>query len=135
MPAPLVKGTVAMSGMVGVAKALKNREKKYFKALSDGIKLAGLFVQRESMLIVPVDTGHLKGSADTKHTGEGLSTVVSVSYSAIYAVFVHENLDASHQPGKESKFLESVIRDKREEIIGIVFKTAERAIKQGNLKV
>lgn len=34
--------------------------------LQQGLVMAGLFLQRESQMIVPVDTGNLKGSAFTK---------------------------------------------------------------------
>ena len=36
------------------------------KNLSQSLLMAGLYLQRESMLLVPVDTGNLKGSAFTR---------------------------------------------------------------------
>lgn len=35
-------------------------------SLLKGLLVGGLFLQRESQKLVPVDTGHLKGSADTR---------------------------------------------------------------------
>ena len=85
------------------------------------LMMAGLFVQRESMKIVPVDTGNLKGTASTRNVGGiGWATDIVVAYSAEYAVMVHENLTARHKPGKRAKFLESIIREKRKEILAIV---------------
>lgn len=67
------------------------------KGLATGIKKASVFLQRESMKIVPVDYGNLRASAFTRMEGEGTAKVVgTVGYTAAYAVYVHENLDAAH---------------------------------------
>lgn|SRR3990167_1107320 len=55
-----------------------------------GLKLAGLRLQKESQGLVPVDLGPLKASAYTRATGTGLRTVVYVGYTALYALHVHE---------------------------------------------
>jgi hypothetical protein len=60
--------------------------------LSRGLRLAGLALQAESQLIVPVEFGNLKASAFTRAQGAGGDTVVSVGYTALYALFVHENV-------------------------------------------
>lgn len=56
-----------------------------------GLKLAGLFLQRESQKLVPVDTGNLKASAFTRASGIGFKAKVTVGYTAAYAIYVHEN--------------------------------------------
>lgn len=58
-----------------------------------GLKDAGLFLQRESQKIVPVQLGNLKNSAFTRRVEPGH---VVVGYTANYAVYVHENLEAAH---------------------------------------
>lgn len=59
---------------------------------------AGHKVMRESLKIVPVDYGILKASWFVRDEGgvEDGKIIVTAGYSAKYAVFVHENLDARH---------------------------------------
>jgi hypothetical protein len=73
-----------------------------------GMLQAGLFLQRESMEVVPVLTGNLRGSAFTRQEEDGM--VVIVGYTANYAIYVHENLEAHHKPGKTAKYLEGPMR-------------------------
>jgi hypothetical protein len=48
---------------------------------------------------------------------------VIVGYTAEYAVYVHENMEARHAPGKQAKYLEQPFREKRGEIASIVRRT------------
>ncbi|GAG45176.1 unnamed protein product, partial [marine sediment metagenome] len=47
---------------------------------------------------------------------------ILVSYSTDYAVYVHENLNARHKPGKSAKYLEKPAREKKSELIKIIRK-------------
>jgi hypothetical protein len=109
-------------------------------AFSAGVKAAGLYIQAESMKRVPVEYGNLIGSAGTRAEGSGFSTVVYVYYGTDYAIWVHENLEmalkgqprpsglGNYWDGTEgagrSKYLESVYRDKKEEIERVAGKAA-----------
>lgn len=76
---------------------IRARIQKKVAQFTEGLKQAGLYIQAKSMEIVPVDYGILKGSAFTRVEGENTSKVrVVVGYTAKYAVYVHENLDAAH---------------------------------------
>ena len=88
--------------------------------LGTGLKKAGLYLQRASQKIVPVDFGHLRGSADTRPTGIPIITEVEVLYTASYAIQVHENLTARHNPGQFAKFLETPAREEQPELIRII---------------
>ncbi len=70
----------------------------------------GLEALAFSQLIVPVDTGALKGSGFVElpkvRGGEILVTVGYGGPAAPYAWDVHENLDMKHDAGEEPKFLE-----------------------------
>lgn len=63
-----------------------------------GLMQAGRTVQRASMEIVPVDYGNLKASAFTagQFSTDKNTIIVTVGYTANYAIYVHENLDALH---------------------------------------
>lgn len=114
---------IRITGMSNILSNLKKASKGYGAKVEAGLKNAGLFVQGESQRIVPVDTANLKGGAFTRNVGgKGFKTDVVVGYVADYAVYVHENLDASHKPGKRAKYLESVVREKRSEIFRIIAK-------------
>lgn len=115
-----------MSTVQGL-KALEVATKKYGRAAKAGLRAglynAGLFLQRESQMIVPIDTGDLRRSANTRPDGDD----VVVSYGTDYGIYVHEDLEAQHKPGKEAKFLEKPLREKRGRIAEIVRDSVRRA--------
>ncbi len=91
---------------------MKSRSAQAIRKLSIGLYRAGLHLRRASQKIVPVKLGNLKNSAFTS-PAEVVGTRVSVrvGYTANYALYVHENLDARHKPGKQAKFLEGPMRE------------------------
>lgn len=116
-----------MTGMSKVLGRLKASKSSVATGAQRGLKKAGLFLQRESQLIVPVDKNNLKPGAFTRNIGgSGFDTDVIVGYVADYAVYVHEDLQAKHKPGKQAKFLEEPARTKRGEIIKIIKEEARK---------
>lgn len=101
-------------------KIVRKIAKGHGRGCEVGIKRAALFVQRESQKIVPIDTGHLRGSAGTRSEGSGWDTKAWVFYTANYAIYVHENLTAAHAPGKQAKYLTSILDSKKVEIMTII---------------
>lgn len=82
---------------------------------------AGLFLQGKSQAVVPIQFGILKNSAFTRRVkGFGFDTDVVVGYTASYAVYVHENEEARHAPGKIAKYLEVPAREERLNILRIL---------------
>jgi hypothetical protein len=89
----------------GLKQALARAIQKKKQGLVRGLVLAGKLVQRESMAIVPVDYGNLKASAFTRLDKENTNRPeVVVGYTANYAVYVHENLDAAHGAAFNAKY-------------------------------
>ena len=114
---------VHITGMDNIFRNLKKANIKIGKGLSKGLKRGGLLIQRESMRIVPVDLNNLRPSASTDNIGgEGFATDIVVHYGAgaNYAVYVHEDLEARHKPGKSAKYLEKPAREKRREVLNII---------------
>ena len=112
-----------MARVTGLKEVLKNVEKvkgATAKGVERGLVKAGLFLQRASQELVPIDTGALRNSAFTRKEGAGFKTKVSVGYTQNYAIYVHENLDAHHGPGKVAKFLETPAREHRDDMLAIV---------------
>ena len=122
-----------IKGMRGILERKHKEDARIVQAWIRGLKKAGLLLQRESMKLVPVDHGVLRGSAFTRVTGSGSKTDVQVGYTASYAIYVHENLDAAHGkqfnakyrkeissgqmrsrgPNQSAKFLEKPYKDPR----------------------
>jgi len=110
-----------MSGMSNVLNNLRKSKVVIGQHTENGLKKAGLFLQRKSQEVVPVDSSNLKGGAGTRNIGgAGFLADIIVFYLAIYAVFVHEDLDARHNPGQKAKFLEGPARENSKELLEIV---------------
>ena len=116
----VLSSSVKLQGFDKFRRSLKKVESKYEKRFADALKVMGLFVQRESQQIVPIDTANLKRSAFTRSSGRGFKVEVRVGYTAEYAIYVHENLEANHPVG-ENKFLEKILRVKRSEMMAVFF--------------
>jgi len=141
---PIMNNITGLNQVLGnLNRANKLIESRFRK----GIIAAGLYLQRKSQEIVPVEEGNLKNTAFTRASGVGLFTSVIVGYTAEYAVFVHEDLTAAHgkkynekhalqiaakhktKDGKpfktrgenqQAKFLERPARKNREVILGMI---------------
>lgn len=87
--------TSFVTGAPAILQNIKLYKKQLAVGVSRGLFKAGLALQRESQRIVPVDTGALKASAFTSAKGSGFGTVVTVGYTADYALNVHERVEMS----------------------------------------
>jgi hypothetical protein len=125
----------SVSGLTEVIARLREAQKKTGEGIARGLKKAGLMLQRESQLRVPVNFGNLKASAFTRAQGEGYSTVVIVGYTAAYALYVHESVGMKLQglprpkgrghywdpQGKEqAKFLEEPARSMAKQLRQVI---------------
>jgi len=120
---------IVIAGVSKVLRNLKKVKKVTGSAVERGLVEGAQFLQRESMLIVPIDTSILKNSCRVvKAKGSGFTADIVVSYKTDYAVFVHENLTARHKEGKRAKYLEEPARTHRSRIIKIVNEEARRRI-------
>jgi len=117
-----IKGNGAsVSGVAAVTEALRKKFRSHGRGFARGMKMAGLLIQRASQLIVPIDTAALKNSAFTRNVGgKEFKVEIIVGYTVIYAIYVHEDMNAKHSSGKEAKFLEKPFRENRKAIIKIV---------------
>jgi len=138
---------------IGLKRVLANMQKAKVKTelgLRAGLLAGALYVQRESQLRVPVDTGNLKGSAFTRFDPIGGKPSYIIGYTAAYAVYVHESLGMklAGEPRKPRyiagdkvggkgrywdpqgragpKFLENVVREDKDKIREIVVRWVKR---------
>jgi hypothetical protein len=133
---PTVQGTMQ------VIRNMKRKDEQFARDVARGLKKGGLYLQRTSQKLVPVEFGVLKNSAFTRAFGSGFQTVVVVGYTAAYAGQVHERVamklkgrprrpSPPHRgrywdplPRATAKFLEKPVRDDKEKISKIVRDTA-----------
>lgn len=86
-----------IQNITAVQQRLQREKNVRLQKLTLGLKEAGLYLLRASLKIVPVDYGNLKASGFTRCEAENTTAPeVIVGYTALYAVFVHEDLEAKH---------------------------------------
>lgn len=80
-----------------VKRSLRTAGARKLAGLTMGMKKAMLYIQAESMKVVPVDYGPLRASVFTRSENDNTPNVrVVTGYTAAYAVYVHENAEALH---------------------------------------
>lgn len=92
-------GQSVLLARLGELKSLPNEGERqlYREALA---------IFRRSQRLVPVDKGFLKSSGVIEGPRNGEVLIGYGGPAASYALFVHEDLEARHKPGKSAKFLE-----------------------------
>jgi len=107
-----------MPSVIGLA-AFNARLLNFIRALPDEVERA-LQAEAEEVLKVaksrtPVKTGALRASGVLQEPVKaGFMTAQPITFgdpTPYYAIFVHENLEARHPNGGQSKFLESAVMD------------------------
>lgn len=136
--------TVKLKGLDKVLSNLNVQIKKTKGATMAGLWDAGLQIQGAAQKRVPIDLGNLRGSAYTRAAGGKMArlqkapdssiasdpsgavaeSTVEIGFTAYYAAFVHENLEARHTVG-EAKFLEHAITDNQAAILEIIKRRAQ----------
>jgi hypothetical protein len=110
-----------ISGVNTVINNLRRSRRVLGDRVSVGLRKGALFLQRKSQEIVPVDLNNLRPSAFTRNVGgKGFQTDMVVGYTADYAVYVHEDLEAKHKPGKKAKYLEGPAMEFKDDIIKVI---------------
>lgn len=115
--------SIKVIGKDKLTKALKKKADEKRGKLQKATRKAAEHLLKASLKITPKDTGNLRKSGKVKSTKQGYSPVVSVVFSAPYAVYVHEMPNRGTNwttPGTGSKFLEKAERTERQEIKKII---------------
>jgi len=112
-----------VQGVKGLTIDLKAHKEKSALKLTGALMKGGLFLQRKSQNLVPIDTNVLRASAETQIVkADGLDIEVTMGYGTDYGIYVHENLEMRHKPGKSAKFVEIPLRLRREELKAVIRK-------------
>jgi hypothetical protein len=115
---------ITITGMPQVLVKMRRATKKLGKKFQRGASKAALFLERKATEVVPVDLDTLRPGVATRNVGgSGFKADVIVTYGPNeYAVYVHEDMNAKHKPGKTAKFLEQPALDNKNELFKIVAK-------------
>lgn len=82
--------SLKVKGLNEVVSGMGNFRLASASGVENGLKKAGLQLLRDANELVPVEFGNLKQSGFVRSTGSGFGTVVTVGYTANYAIYVHE---------------------------------------------
>ena len=89
---------------------LKSRPTVATKALAGALHTEAQTIREQSMRIVPVDVGTLRGSAHvTEPETKGTTVSVDIGYggaASAYALVQHERTDYAHSGNQQAKYLE-----------------------------
>lgn len=94
--------SIYITGIRVMVAEMKKAEKRLERAAEQGCYAGAEILRNESLRIVPVQTGFLRGSAFKPRNigGRGFKCDIVVGYTANYAAFVHEIPNPPHAHGK-----------------------------------
>jgi len=105
-----------ISGIPNLLKNLKTSANVVNKNIEKGLARASYFLYRRSQDLVPVQLGNLKGSGYWRRSvahSKNATAIFSIGYTAAYAVYVHENLEAAHGRAYNVKHADNIRNPKR----------------------
>lgn len=117
-----MKTKVTFTGVKDLTRRMGAQKRTTVISASRGIIRAQLLVRNSSVKMTPIDTGNLRSSVTTPSPTISKGKVSGmISYTASYAAFVHENLEANFRaPGTGPKFLERALQQNRDRVLRII---------------
>jgi hypothetical protein len=108
---------IELVGAKELAEILAVAGAKAIPALKQALNEEGQIAFRNSQRIVPVDTGTLRRSGvllPAKENGTSVEVVMGYGGAAsAYALRQHENLNYRHREGKQAKYLEEPVMQRK----------------------
>lgn len=100
---------ISVTGVQRTLQAQRGMVAKDAKNIAISLSTCAQVLLKASQKLVPVDTGALKASGKVDTTGNGFAAVATVSYDGPYAIFVHEKLEAYHEPPTQARYLADAV--------------------------
>lgn len=126
-------GTVTLGGssgrIQGIEQALRyvrNVTARHEQIAEQMIVAEALKIFNESQFLCPIDKGLLRASGDIVVKGKGFKTVVYIIYGMYYAIYVHEDPIAHHDPPTSWKYVEIPMRKYGPGVVGRIRKEFQR---------
>ena len=98
-------------GMDRLLANLQRIEREINVEVKKAVEESCLDLQGKAQERAPLDTGDLRGSANTKITTTARRIKGEVGFNEPYALEQHENLQYSHPQGGEAKYLENPFKE------------------------
>ncbi len=121
--------SMQVTGVSETLRGMRQLVKKDSIKVSDGLKKAAQMVLDKSQKYVPVDTSALKATGRIESNEKaGLAAEATVSYGSElvrYALWVHENTEAAHNPPTCARFLTRAVRELRGSITNMMKRQIE----------
>lgn len=102
-------------------KTNKNLAPTIRKAGMRGVAIAAEHVLGEALKIVPIEEHILEESGTVTTDPDDLKA--AIVFTAPYAVPVHEDMNARHDPGRQAKYLEAPFNAEKDTVNGIIART------------
>ena len=123
---------MVISKTIGVEdnlRAFNAYRREIGRGVERAVRKANEYLLKETLPVTPKDKGILRDSGKVNINGRGVNTTGFVSFSAPYAVYVHEDLSKYHAPGTYAKFLERTARAKKLQMREIMRSEIQQACK------
>ena len=119
------------SHVTGEAEVMANINrliKENWKDAKKALRQEATVIMQKSVPQTPVEYGPLRGSETIEETKETKTVYeLALGYNMDYAAAVHENLNATHAPGTNAKYLEIPLMEQAPKIV----KNVARRVKAG----
>ena len=106
---------LVLEGIEELQKALKEGKEQSPRAIAQAIWEESNLIFAKSQVLVPVDTGVLRGSGGVSAPQQGPQGMfVDIFYggpAAPYALYVHEIIENYHKPPTQAKYLEQPLME------------------------
>lgn len=102
--------------MANIRRETELRKRRFLIGLTRGAAV----IFRASQQLVPIDTGNLRASGYVRQTGTAVHPVIAIGYTASYAIFVHENLQALHGEAFNRAYAKQLARAKKRRRAGVL---------------
>jgi len=108
--------SIIVKGREEVVRSLREMAGNIPEAARRALWTGGSKMMNQSKKWCPVDTGILRASGAVSVPARG-GIAVSLGYYTDYAIYVHENMNAYHNPPTKAKFLEDAVNAGKEDML------------------
>jgi hypothetical protein len=109
-------GDFKVTGVERVLKSVQKKRREDAVSIAEGGQKAGEIGLKKALYYCPIEKGPLRASGRVETEGKGRGAETRIEFGgpeAPYALWVHQDLDAKHDPPTCALFLERAVRETR----------------------